>query len=121
LYLEIEAVDSAVEIEAAAGGGNISRTKKSCWANILAGVQAREQKNRALGEQNCEKLKKANGEGMSDHLAHRRVGGGHPSRPEDGPEVKVGPILARGERLGQLADGGRRNQNLPRNKHTTNQ
>jgi hypothetical protein len=61
---------------------------------------------------------------MDDHLAHRGVGGGHPSRPEDGPEVKAGPILARGERLGQLPDGarrGRRNQNLPTNQKTADQ
>lgn len=52
---------------------------------------------------------------------YRRVGGGHPSGAEDGLEVKAGaggPIPARGEGLGQLADRARhrrRNQNLPRN------
>jgi hypothetical protein len=46
------------------------------------GAGSRTEESRALGEQNCEKLKKGNSEGMVDHLAHRRVGGGHPSRPD---------------------------------------
>jgi hypothetical protein len=55
------------------------------------GAGSRTEESRVLGEQNCEKLKKGNSEGMVDHLAHRGVGGGHPSRPDPG------------ERLGQLA------------------
>jgi hypothetical protein len=46
------------------------------------GAGSRTEESRVLGEQNCEKLKKGNTEGMVDHLAHRGVGGGHPSRPD---------------------------------------
>jgi hypothetical protein len=46
------------------------------------GAGSRTEESRVLGEQNCEKLKKGNSEGMVDHLAHRGVGGGHPSRPD---------------------------------------